>query len=1299
MPASSSAAERLRARPRPVGQGPVLPVIRAALLGAFLAGGPAAAWAQDAAAIGRVQQAQGLVTVARGTAAQIADGGTELQAGDVVETQAGSAAVLRYRDGTQVQLAGQSRFTVSRFVQQPEQPEQEAFAARLLKGAMRVLTGSIAQRRADNTRFAAGTATIGIRGTDFSVRMCEDDCRLGDSASVAAVGLPDLAGRVGAAAGGVSAIDARGLWRALPVSSALRAGDRVITGESGLAILVLTDGTRIGLEPGSRLHLREMRWDPARPEAGRIAFELLAGSAQVTTGQLAKRRPERFVFLAGDQLLRFHGTSIGARVVQAAGNAVDSARDTAQDTAANAQQGAADAVNAATGAGSAAAAAMRAAAAPVLQAMTAQLEALRSNPPTTEAQRRAAYADAETLSARLLMAVGAPLTAPFSLAATDEQRAELAALQVLRWQFMLSAASGLDAGSTAATFGVLTPMGTTTTLPILASEWTALRNDAAARRGLALVGLDPTDIERLIDLATSPTSNVLGASNLSLMLTEETGGYFQTRNDDATRRLLATAQSVGDAARTVLATALAASRQIVGQVSQQAAQGTQQAGQQAAQATQQASQQAGAALAALRPDTPSGPPGPGYDITGGQVAGPTGLQTVVQGRFNTVIVEQGGQEPKPEGGGYLVRYREAIVPPTEVRTADGQVLTQGTVLREVRYSAFGQMEGMLVTFQGLQFAPASGRAQPPGVLATACAECTGLLASGFDVVPSEMARGEAAVAANNARGGSGTAGAADNRPVQVCGAGGTGGTPCTSTNAPNAASGSAVVVAVMAGAVTSTDRDGGGSARIEAGQAAGSTPQQVKAPVVYGGRLRPVGPAVDEAALSVDTRGLFGVPVGLPTRVGGAATDDWAGAGTASAGVYVHVQDGAVALAQDGQEIVLGRGESAVAPAAGGPPARVLRGVQVLAPALRDAIRLATQGRCGPDDQAAAPAGPMTALDGGATRLTASLRELGDLRWQGTVEGKPAGVDGDTAGGAGRPGAGGSGGGGGEGGAGGGTGLGGDRWGPGFSQGALQDLTAAARGAGLSGAGRLQGAQNRVGGRFADTFAGNQVNDQGGDVTLGGRPGRIGNLGGSGDVSSGGSANAGDRGTGFAFGASVLAGMLIQEGGTPTGDTVSDALELSYAQSVGPDGYAATKNLSPGDRAAYWGAERDRQMVGGGRMSAAEAQAERNRQQTGSQENPDDCASCGGNGLPVFLRAGQFGIAVRGVERAVASRIQRAGGAGDGRGDAAVGGGSGGGVAMTRQQQAGGTVRVAQTGTLNLDAALKINQLVNPGAR
>ena len=113
--------------------------------------------------------------------------------------------------------------------------------------------------------------------------------------------------------------------------------------------------------------------------------------------------------------------------------------------------------------------------------------------------------------------------------------------------------------------------------------------------------------------------------------------------------------------------------------------------------------------------------------------------------------------------------------------------------------------------------------------------------------------------------------------------------------------------------------------------------------------------------------------------------------------------------------------------------------------------------------------------------------------------------------------------------------------------------------------------------------------------------------------------------TGFAFGASVLAGMLIQEGGTPTGDTVSDALELSYAQSVGPDGYAATKNLSPGDRAAYWGAERDRQMVGGGRMSAAEAQAERNRQQTGSQENPDDCASCGGNGLPVFLRAGQFG--------------------------------------------------------------------------
>ena len=46
----------------------------------------------------------------------------------------------------------------------------------LVKGGLRCITGGIAKKRPESYRVKAGVATLGVRGTEFALRICEDDC-------------------------------------------------------------------------------------------------------------------------------------------------------------------------------------------------------------------------------------------------------------------------------------------------------------------------------------------------------------------------------------------------------------------------------------------------------------------------------------------------------------------------------------------------------------------------------------------------------------------------------------------------------------------------------------------------------------------------------------------------------------------------------------------------------------------------------------------------------------------------------------------------------------------------------------------------------------------------------------------------------------------------------------------------------------------------------------------------------------------------------------------------------------------
>ena len=98
--------------------------------------------------------------------------GDRVNQGDTIVTGAASSAVLKYDDGTVTALAGNSRMTVTRYSFEPQRQGGSVLLS-LVRGAMRVITGVIAKNEPQNVTVRAGTATIGIRGTDFTVVVAE----------------------------------------------------------------------------------------------------------------------------------------------------------------------------------------------------------------------------------------------------------------------------------------------------------------------------------------------------------------------------------------------------------------------------------------------------------------------------------------------------------------------------------------------------------------------------------------------------------------------------------------------------------------------------------------------------------------------------------------------------------------------------------------------------------------------------------------------------------------------------------------------------------------------------------------------------------------------------------------------------------------------------------------------------------------------------------------------------------------------------------------------------------------------
>ena len=159
---------------------------------------PSGALAQNAAAgsVGLLNgraQATGLNTPAHALAKD-----DPVYGGDIIETRSSSYALIRFTDQGSVLLRPNSKFQVEKYQYSaaapaapaaPEQhealaPLQAASAAtgpdstffRLLKGGLRAVSGLVAHADYSHYLMSTPVATMGIRGTDYDIALCEDSC-------------------------------------------------------------------------------------------------------------------------------------------------------------------------------------------------------------------------------------------------------------------------------------------------------------------------------------------------------------------------------------------------------------------------------------------------------------------------------------------------------------------------------------------------------------------------------------------------------------------------------------------------------------------------------------------------------------------------------------------------------------------------------------------------------------------------------------------------------------------------------------------------------------------------------------------------------------------------------------------------------------------------------------------------------------------------------------------------------------------------------------------------------------------
>ncbi|APX92422.1 hypothetical protein BWR19_05415 [Halomonas sp. 1513] len=117
---------------------------------------------------GQLMFVHGEAQITRGSDERVASRGDAVYPGDSIETGPAGSVQIRYEDGGTQAIKPDSHFTLERYTADDAAPQGAEQRTELVRGAMRAITGSIAELAPENVNHDTPVATLGIRGTSLA---------------------------------------------------------------------------------------------------------------------------------------------------------------------------------------------------------------------------------------------------------------------------------------------------------------------------------------------------------------------------------------------------------------------------------------------------------------------------------------------------------------------------------------------------------------------------------------------------------------------------------------------------------------------------------------------------------------------------------------------------------------------------------------------------------------------------------------------------------------------------------------------------------------------------------------------------------------------------------------------------------------------------------------------------------------------------------------------------------------------------------------------------------------------------
>ena len=239
---------------------------------------------------------------------------SQVMAGDELETAKDSFAQVLMNDGAKMTLRPNSNLKIDSFKFNKDAPKDDSAVLRLLRGGFRTVSGMIGKRgNPDAYKLHAATATIGIRGTDFTTRLCADkDCEDTPGAAQPQPGVTKAAaGRVMLVKGEITAKDAEAKIRKLAPGSAVYEGDILATGKDSHAVVAFRDEGRVTLQDETVFHVEAFKYmhqSHQQDNQENAVFKLIKGGVRVVTGLIGRVNHDNYQFKLTTATIGIRGT-------------------------------------------------------------------------------------------------------------------------------------------------------------------------------------------------------------------------------------------------------------------------------------------------------------------------------------------------------------------------------------------------------------------------------------------------------------------------------------------------------------------------------------------------------------------------------------------------------------------------------------------------------------------------------------------------------------------------------------------------------------------------------------------------------------------------------------------------------------------------------------------------------------------------------------------------------------------------------------------------------------------------------